>query len=271
MTCEKIQERFADYLTGDLDETGRGAVREHILACPACREDLEDLTVVWAKLGVLPEEQPGGGLRHRFYTMLEEYKDGLDAERRAARRGGRAGWRDWFSFRHPAFAASFSAFILLVGLAAGWLASGRGLGGARYAELTREVQEVRQQYALSLLGQPSATERIQGVGYTAEVENPSATTLAALFKAVDTDPNPNVRLAAVDALYLFRDRPGVRESLVKSLAVQTYPLVQVALIDFLVEVREARAADALKTLIEDGDLTPEVQQRAEQGLKQIGI
>ncbi len=98
---------------------------------------------------------------------------------------------------------------------------------------------MRQEMALSLLGRPSATERIQGVGYTAGIEQPNDATLAALFDAVDKDPNPNVRLAAVEALYLFRDRPGVRESLVKSLSVQTYPLVQVALIDFLVEVREA--------------------------------
>ena len=70
MTCEKIQEKFADYLTGDLDETGRAEVRTHILGCPACREDIENLTVVWAKLGVLPEEQPGGAVRSRFYAML---------------------------------------------------------------------------------------------------------------------------------------------------------------------------------------------------------
>ncbi len=72
MTCEKTQEKFADYLTGDLDEAGRADVQGHILACASCRADLEDLTVVWAKLGVLPEEQPGGAVRSRFYAMLEE-------------------------------------------------------------------------------------------------------------------------------------------------------------------------------------------------------
>ena len=271
MTCEKIQEKFADYLTGDLDEASRAAVREHILSCPACREDLENLTVVWAKLGVLPEEQPGGGLRHRFYTMLEEYKGGLEAKDRAAVRpaGLLAGWREWFTFRRPAFAASFSGLLLLLGLGAGWLLNGGRKSGDSYADLSREVQDMRQQVALSLLSQPSATERIQGIGFSAAVEKPNDKTLAALFEALDNDPNPNVRLAAVDALYLFRGRPGVRESLVKSLAVQTYPLVQVALIDFLVEVREARAAEALRTLIAGGELTPEVLQRAEQGLKQI--
>jgi len=262
MTCDKIQEKFADYLTGDLDEAGRDQVREHIAACAACREDLENLTVVWAKLGVLPEEQPSGAVRSRFYSMLEEFKS-ADAPRPA--------WREWFSFRRPAFAASFSVLLLLVGLGAGWLMNGGPAGRQKYASLSSEVQNMRQEMAVSLLGRPSATERIQGVGYTAGVERPNDATLAALFDAVDRDPNPNVRLAAVEALYLFRDRPGVRESLVKSLSVQTYPLVQVALIDFLVEVREARAAAALKALVEGDELTPEVKKRAEQGLKQISL
>jgi len=264
MTCEKTQEKFADYLTGDLDETGRGEVRKHILDCGACREDLENLTVVWAKLGVLPEEQPGSAVRSRFYAMLEDYKAAQPV-------GSKSRWTDWLTFRRPAFAASFSAFLLLLGVGAGWFLTGARPGGEKYASLSREVQDMRQQVALSLLSKPSASDRIQGVSYSAEVANPNDTTLAALFKAVDSDPNPNVRLAAVDALYLFRDRPGVRESLVKSLSAQSYPLVQVALIDFLVEVRETRAIEALKKLIDAGELTPEVKKRAEQGLKQITV
>ncbi len=264
MTCERTQEKFADYLTGDLDDAGRGEVQKHILDCGACREDLENLTVVWAKLGVLPEEQPGSAVRSRFYAMLEDYKAAQPV-------GAKSRWTDWFSFRRPAFAASFSAFLLLLGVVAGWFLTGARPGGEKYASLSREVQDMRQQVALSLLSKPSASDRIQGVSYSAEVKNPNDTTLAALFKAVDSDPNPNVRLAAVDALYLFRDRPGVRETLVKSLSAQSYPLVQVALIDFLVEVRETRAIEALKKLIDAGELTPEVKKRAEQGLKQITV
>jgi anti-sigma factor RsiW len=262
MTCDKIQERFADYLTGDLDEAGQAEIQAHIAACPACREDLENLTLAWAKLGVLPEEQPTNAVRGRFYAMLEDYKTARTAAPAKVR------VRDWFTFRRPAFAASFSALLLLAGLGAGWLLSRGGIGGPR---LSSEVQDMRQQVAISLLNQSSAADRLQGVSYSSEVKDPKPTTLEALFKAVDTDPNPNVRLAAVDALYLFRGRPGVRERLVQSLSTQSYPLVQVALIDFLVEVREAKAVEALKKLIDSGDLTPDVKQRAEQGLKQITI
>ncbi len=274
MNCEKTQGMFADYMTGDLDAGGRRRVQAHIAGCAACRADLENLTMIWAKLGVLPEEQPGPGLRHRFYGMLEDYKNSLPADERRSLRSerprARGGWREWFNFRRPAFAASFSIFLALAGLAAGWFIAGGARGGsARLALLSREVQDMRQEVALSLLDRSSAADRIMGIGYSAAVDEPKDRTLEALFEALDRDPNPNVRLAAVEALYLFRNRPGVRENLVRSLAVQTYPLVQIALIDFLVDIREERAAEALKGLIEAGELTPEVKKRAEQGLQQI--
>lgn len=259
MTCEKAQEKFADYLTGDLDAACRRRVQSHIAGCAACRADLENLTMVWAKLGVLPEEQPGPGLRHRFYGMLEDYKN--------ARPSGR--WRKWFIFRRPAFAASFASLLLLAGLGAGWFLAGGRADAGRLTLLSREVQNMRQEVALALLDRSSAADRIMGIGYSASVDKPDDRTLEALFEALDRDPSPNVRLAAVDALYLFRNTPGVRESLLRSLAVQSYPLVQIALIDFLVDVREERAAEALKRLIEAGELTPEVKKRAEQGLQQI--
>jgi hypothetical protein len=270
MNCEKIQDRFADYLTGDLEEEARREVQDHISSCGPCRAEIENLTAVWAKLGVLPEEQPGGGLRHRFYSMLETYKNELDvAAKTPARARILAGWREWFTFRRPAFAASFSTFLLLLGLGTGWLMSGSGGKSARLTTLQREVQDMRQTIAISLLSQPTASERLQGVSYSAAVRNPSAKTLTALVNTLNTDPNPNVRLAAVEALYLFRNQPGVKDGLVNALAIQDSALVQVALIDLLVEIREQRASEALKALIKNEKLNPDVKKLAEQGIKQL--
>ncbi len=128
---------------------------------------------------------------------------------------------------------------------------------------------MRQTAALSLLSQPSASDRLQGISYSTAVRHPNVKTLAALVNTLNTDPNPNVRLAAVEALYLFRNQPGVKESLVDSLAVQSSPLVQVALIDLLVEIREQRATEALKALIQNDKLDPDVKKLAEQGIKQL--
>ena len=270
MSCDKIQERLADYLMGDLDDGARREVQDHFAACAACRTEIEDLTAMWARLGVLPAEQPSGALRNRFYAMLEDYKTRAAGAEEASRRARLfAGWREWFNFRRPAFAASFSVFLLVLGAGTGWLVSDSGGKAARLSSLQREVQDMRQTVALSLLGQPSASERLQGISYSASVQSPSAKTLAALIDTLNSDPNPNVRLAAVEALYLFRNQPGVRENLVRSLAVQVSPLVQVALIDLLVEIREQRAAEALKTLIKNEKLNPDVKKLAEQGIKQL--
>ena len=270
MNCEKIQERFADYLTGDLDDAAREEIRDHIASCAACRAEIEDLTAVWAKLEVLPMEQPSGALRNGFYTMLEDYKN-REGSAAAATRGPRpfSGWRGWFTFRRPAFAASFSIVLLLAGLGAGWIMSGGGAKLTRLSALKEEVRELKQTTALSLLSQPSASERLQGISYTAGVDKPDPRTLGALIDTLDGDPNPNVRLAAVEALYLFRNETGVRDSLVRSLAVQDSPIVQVALIDLLGEIRDARASEALKALIRNEKLHPDVKKLAEQGIKQL--
>ncbi len=270
MNCQKTKDDFADYLTGDLDDDRRTDLQSHIAGCASCREELENLTAVWAKLGVLPEEQPSASLRQRFYAMLEEAKVDAESTGKTQDTGETIrGWKDWIMFRRPSFAAAFSIFLLLLGLGSGWLMSGGRLTGARMAALEEEIREIRQTAALSLLGQPSASERLQGISYSAEIDNPDSRTLAALIETLNTDSNPNVRLASVEALYLFRNQPGVKEGLVRSLAVQSSPLVQVALIDLLVEIRERRAAEALKVLIETEYLNPDVKKRAEEGLEQI--
>jgi HEAT repeat protein len=128
---------------------------------------------------------------------------------------------------------------------------------------------MRQTVALSLLDRPSASERLLGVSYSSEVAHPTGKTLTALFETLDSDENTNVRLAAVEALYLFRDEPGVKDNLVHSLGVQNAPQVQVALIDLLVEIKERRAIDALKALVAGKLINADVKKRAEQGLKQI--
>ena len=123
--------------------------------------------------------------------------------------------------------------------------------------------------AVSLLDQRSPSERIRGVNLSYGIEQPDTQTLTKLLDALNSDPNVNVRLAAVNALYLFRDNEIVREGLVKSLSRQSSPLVQVALIDLMVDIRERQAIDALKQLIQDEELTPEVKQRAEQSIQQL--
>jgi len=273
MTCDKIREKFADYLATDLDEKTLQEVRGHLAGCPACRSELETLSAVWTKLGVLPTEQPSPGLREKFYGTLEAYLAGMEGEREKPGLGRYlSGLAARLMPRRPAYQAALALALLAVGLGGGFWLGGRRPGAENeILSLRQEVGVMRQTAALSLLRQPSSSDRLMGVSWAGNVRQPARPTLDALLRTLDEDPSVNVRLAAVDALYLFAGQPGVKEGLVASLAGQSSPLVQVALIDLLVSVREKRALEALKTLAANEKLEPGVRKKAESGIKELSL
>jgi len=271
MKCKEIKEKFLDFLTGEIDDPSKKEIQNHISLCSSCREELENLSEIWTKLGVLPEEQPSKTLRPRFYTMLQSYKQGLEQESPAPRPGKI--FKAWFArwWPKPAFQLSFSLMLLFTGLTAGYFLNSNGKRVNEVAELRQEVQNVRQTLAVSLLGQSSPSERLRGVNLSYSLERPGNRILEALLYTLNNDRNINVRLAAVDALYLFYENPAVKEGIIHSLSNQTSPLVQVALIDLMVSMRERRAIDSLKQLMEDEKLNPDVKQKAEQGIQKLSF
>lgn len=272
MKCKDIREKFLDFLTGEIEEISKEEVESHISACASCREELEGLSEIWTKLGVLPEEKPSKMLRSRFYDMLQAYKQGIEREKAKPRLGKFLG--AWFSSlwpRRPAWQLVFSLVLLFAGLAAGYFLNSNGKTASELVQLRQEVQNIRQTLAVSLLDQASPSERLRGVSLSYSLENPGERILEALLNTLNNDPNINVRLAAVDATYLFYQNPAVKEGLIHSLSNQTSPLVQVALIDLMVSMRERQAIDSFKSLLADEKLNPDVKQKAEQGIRQLSF
>jgi hypothetical protein len=266
MRCEDIKKYFPDYLVGDLDQSLTEDIQSHIADCSVCRQELEDLSAIWTKLGVLPEEHPSNGLRERFYGILEEYKTEMNREKPLHH------LKQFFSslfyrFRsgRPAYQLALGFVPLFIGLMLGYIL----FSGGQNADLRREVQDMRQMLAVSLLDQRSTTERLRGVNLSYGLENPDSRTIGALLDTLNNDPSINVRLAAVDALYLFYDSPSVREGIIQSLLQQDSPFLQVALVDLLVSVQERQALESFKTLIEANQLDPKVRQKLEQGIKEL--
>jgi hypothetical protein len=270
MNCHNIREKFPDFLIGDTDQATQTQVQTHLADCQECRDELESLSTIWTKLGVLPEERPSEALHSRFYTMLEAYKQGLEAEQPAPRRQNFfSHWLERFWPRQPAFQFSLAMLLLVVGLTGGFILKSTQGVTSELSPLRQEMDSMRTTLAMSLLDNQSASERLRGVSLSSQMRNPDSRLLETLIHTLEHDSNPNVRLAAVEALYLFRDLPEVREGLSGTLAKQSSPLVQVALIDLIVSIREQRAIDALRTLIEDDKLDPLVKERAEQGLERL--
>ena len=273
MTCDKIRENFADYLAGELDEKTLREIRTHLAGCPSCRAEAENLSAIWTKLGVLPQEQPGPAMRDKFYATLEAYLAGMEGKKENPGLGRTLSrLAGCLMPRRPLFQAALALAFLAVGLGGGFWLRGRRPGlAAEVQTLRREVGDMRQAAALSFLRQPASSDRLMGVSWAQNVSQPGRPTVEALVRALNEDPSVNVRLAAVDALYLFAGLPGVKDDLVGSLARQRSPLVQVALIDTLVNVREKRALEALKLLAADEALEPGVRKKAESGIKELSL
>jgi len=266
MTCEEIRKNIPELLAADLPAADAARLKEHLNSCSSCWQEWQELQETWTRLGILHEEQPGPELRRNFYQALAAAQKDLAAGN---------GWRRKLirllpAWRLPAPALRLAAASLVVaaGFGIGFFAGAGGNGG-KIERLGREIDRLQQQMTISLLDQPSASARLQGIALTTRVQEPDPSLITALLDTLDNDPSVNVRLSAVDALYLFSGREQVRSALSASLARQTSPLVQIALIDLLVSLKEKQAATALKQLLADRKILPEVQQRAQLGIGKI--
>lgn len=271
--CQQIKTLFPDYLSGDLELAAKETIKNHVVVCDSCRQELEELTGTWTQLGILPEEQPSPYLRKNFYTMLESYQEGKESK----------SLKKFFEFfkiknvserlwtRRPGFAfqLTLALFFLVTGIGIGYFFQTSAQKSQEIVNLRQENQQVRQQLAISLLNQPSSSQRLKGLTFSSHLENPDSEILETLLNTLNNDPNINVRLSAVDALYLFADHPQVREGLIQSLHKQASPMVQLALIDMIVQIQEKQAVKSLKQLLQDKNLNPEVQRRAQLSIKQL--
>ncbi len=174
--------------------------------------------------------------------------------------------RGW---RSPALQVVGAAALLIMGVLVGQSLSLRDRGQGDLARLQDEVRGMRQMVTLSLLEQQSASERLRGVDYAYRVDQSDTQVLSALLHAVNHDPNVNVRLAAVDALRKFSASPQLRNTLDKALVKQDSPLVQIALIDLIVDVRDKGAVPSLAALERGASVNRDVKQRAVWGLAHL--
>ena len=262
MRCEEIHAHLADHLAGTLLPDVAERVAEHLRTCAACAAEADGLSDTWQMLGTLPSHSPdSAAMRVRFDAMLDGYRRGSTATvvpPRVAR-------LKTYGLQFAAAAA-----VLVLGVAIGRQTTPTPPPDPQLTMMREELREMRQMVTLSLLQQQSASERLKGVSFTSRIERPDSEIMAALLDTLMHDPNVNVRLATIDALRRFSSRDAVRRGVIEAVPRQTSPLVQIALIDFIVEKNGREAVDTLRRLSADEMLDQAVRARALQGLQQIG-
>jgi hypothetical protein len=268
MSCDKFREMLIHECIGSLGWEDGKLLELHLASCDACRDESEKLRRLWAGLTEIPLKEPSPQMRQRFYAMLNGYRDGMEQPLLKSHKNFRffVGLKPWI---WPAFQFGMGVLLVLLGGLAGyWLRSDKN-SLEEIADLRGEVHETRQMLAVALLNQSSAGERLKGVIWSARVKSPDPEFLETLYHTLNSDPTVNVRLAAMDALARFSDKPDVRKKLIGSLSGQDSPLVQIMLIDILVRLNERQSVKALQGVADDADQNSQVRERAQWGLRQL--
>ena len=270
MQCTDLGSQMLEYLAGTLPDDRLAEIRAHLAECAACRDDVDASAELWNELGAAPAPRPESArMRARFDAALQGYMDG-QAESRVLTtiKPQRLSWQ-W----QPWLQLAGAAAVLLIGIGVGRFVTGAPAPqpASEIALLREELRDTRNMVTLSLLQQQSASERLKGVSTSSQLEQPSSEVVSALLETLKRDPNVNVRLASVDALRRFGNRDAVRRSVVEALPDQESPLVQIAMVDFILESAGPDAKSVLQRLVEDMMLNQAVRDRAARGLQRVGL
>ncbi|WP_375418676.1 HEAT repeat domain-containing protein [uncultured Hymenobacter sp.] len=296
--CAASQPCLAEYADGTLLPAEAARVAAHLAACPACQAELTQLRTLLHGLDALPAEVPPLALRENFLAMLAREKAALAANGQlnglaadAARsfptplRGAKGGQPLVpAETAAPETAADTSRQLtqqwLRIAASVGLVAVGAALGlllrwngppatAPLAAAPAPATAQLASQLTAAAIRPATATDRLRLVNEVPAQLAPGDPAVQALIHTLDADPNPNVRLAACEALFRLRADPRVGPALVEALPLQTDPNVQITLIEMLVALREKRALPQLEQLSQQPGALPAVRQQAANGVGQL--
>lgn len=177
--------------------------------------------------------------------------------------------RNPFSGLYWSFGIAASFVLVVFGFwLGGWYQDRQPVVGSdsEMLALRQEVQEMKELLMASQGSSASASDRILAVSQEFETESPDEDILQALISTMNTDPNVNVRQAACESVFRFRNEPQVRQALIASLKIQKDPNLQITLIDMLVQMKEKQAVPEMNRLIQDRQALDIVRLKAQEGV-----
>jgi hypothetical protein len=271
MECKDYREQFGLLLTDALDQVQRSEIESHLARCTDCRTEFEATKKIWDLMGEIPQPEPSEAMRSGFNAIISNYKEGLIVNKNPIGELIIKLREHWSMQAKPRFA--FSLVLIVIGLIVGYLLHQPAQTTISYnrqiASLASQVLEMKQVMMFSLLQDPSASERIRAVSYTDEMSSVDLKVIDALFTTLNVDPNVNVRLAALEALVKLSDKPQVREGLVRSISLQESPLMQSAIADVMVKLREKSSVQSLQKLLNKKDLNQMVKLNIEKSIQKL--
>ena len=259
MEAEKIQHLLFKYNAG---EAGPGEIKEieNLIEQGTIQlEDIEGFGKMSDQIVAIEAPVPSRSLDEKFHQMMKQER-GIEKK---------PIWKNFFTSIDFAPRLAFASLTLLLGLAVGYILRSPENKDAQITEMGQEIHDLKEMMMLSLLEKESATDRLKAVSLTEQMDQASKQVTSALLQTLNSDENVSVRLAALDALRPYSKDGQIREALVRSIAQQKSPLVQVALAELMAELQEKGAIDAFKNILEDGETPSDIKKKIRENIQVI--
>ncbi len=259
MEKRELENRISDYFDGLLSPAEVAAFEKRLSTDNDFRTEVDEFKVLFEAIKQEKKEIPSKQLAKNFEKMLQQEKSNqVKVVALASKDNGR--------FQYLKIAASIALLIgvFLVGRYSAQRASNHSLMAAQ-----QEVLEYKEATLISLLGNESASKRIQGVQLVEEFDRPDEDIVGALGEKMLSDENTNVRLSAMEALSKFSYSDQVKVFFIQALETEENPSIQVALIEILGQLQEKKAVGPMKKLLEKEDTQPFIKKEINNVLPKI--
>lgn len=265
MKKSEIDSILVEYISDKIDPERKKQIEKLLKDQGYNTQELKELTDIYKSLDEIPVIEPDQQMTDKFYAMLNNYKDNIQLRKNLFRK-----IVEWSNeLNYPKFLPhlAYGLSLIIIGWFIGFWSSGNSEYKEQLYYLNDEIRELKTMMTINMLDQDSPSARIKTLNQIKNLSQIDDAIITALLHTLNNDPNLNVRLVTVELLTQFNDNNRVREGLVYSITRQESPLIQMALIDLMVGIKERAAIAQFKELLEKKDLNDVVRTRIEENLK----
>ncbi len=253
MEKEKLESLLIEYIDGTLSVSEKTEVEKMLFEEEAVNQLYKELKEVMTTMNEAEDLEP---LANHKFIFAENLK-------KVSRKSG------VIFFRSVAYRAAAAIALVMIGLAGGYWLNSKNQNDNELAALRKEMAETKQMMLAMMNNDQSASQRMQGVNVALSISKADDEIVNILTNIMLTDPNTNVRLAALEALSNFIHEPKVKLLLTSSLSKQDDPVVQISLIQLLVQIKEKNVVKDLEKIIENDKNIQAVKDEAYSGILKL--
>jgi HEAT repeat protein len=253
MEREKLEALLIDYIDGNLSPADKAIVNQLLIENNDAQQLHKELKEV---MDLMDRSMTLEVLHGNETTFASNLKAELDIKEDVK----------VVRFQPAILRVAAAIALVAIGVAGGFWINRNYQHEQELAALRKEMMETKQLMMAMLTNGQSASKRMQGVTVAMTISTADDEVVKALADALTHDSNTNVRLAALEALSQFIDEPQVRRIIISSLSTQDDPMVQIALIQLLVKLKEKNVVNELEKIINDDKNIQAVKDEAYTGI-----